>query len=99
MSAPAADRLQLALACGAYDINMGLIDGSVRPQAIDLFHTTADYSEEAIANLTSDARAANVRLHVLHDARDGQLNGDRIRAAIPDWKEASIILEHVGSAP
>lgn len=61
-----------------------------RSQAIDLFHTTADYSEEAIAKLTADAEAAGVHLHVLHDPRDGRLTGDRIRAAAPDWKEASI---------
>ncbi len=37
-----------------------------RSQAVDLFHTTADYSEEAIAKLRADAEAAGVRLHVLH---------------------------------
>lgn len=31
-----ATRLQLTLACGDYDINRGLIDGSVRPEGIDL---------------------------------------------------------------
>jgi predicted ferric reductase len=62
----------------------------VRSQAIDLFHTTADYSEEAIAKMRADAEAANVTLHVLYDARDGRLTGDRIRAAIPGWEEASI---------
>lgn len=61
-----------------------------RAQAIDLFHTTTDYSEEAIAKLTADAEAAGVRLHVLHDSRDGLLTGERIRAAVPDWKEASV---------
>ena len=37
--------------------------GARPSQEIDLFHTTADYSEEAIAKLTADAKAANVRLH------------------------------------
>ncbi len=64
--------------------------GRPHPQTIDLFHTTADYSEEAIGKLTADADAAGVRLHVLHDPRDGRLTGDRIRAAVPDWKEASV---------
>ena len=31
-----ATRLQLTLACGDYDINRGLIDGTVRPEGIDL---------------------------------------------------------------
>lgn len=58
--------------------------------AIDLFHTTADYDENAIAKLKADAEAANVRLHVFVDARDGRLTGDRIRAEVPEWRMASI---------
>lgn len=59
-------------------------------QAIDLFHTTTDWNDEAIAKLTADAAAAGVRLHVLHDPRDGLLTGGRIRSAVPEWREASI---------
>lgn len=65
--------------------------GRPRSQIIDLFHTTADWSEEAIAKLTAEAEMAGVRLHVLHDSRDGLLAGDRIRAAVPEWKEASVL--------
>ena len=61
-------------------------------QPVDLFHSTADWSEEAIGKLTADAEAAGVRIHVLHDARDGVLDGDAIRAAVPDWREASFWL-------
>ncbi|ALA19047.1 MULTISPECIES: ferric reductase-like transmembrane domain-containing protein [unclassified Chelatococcus] len=62
-----------------------------RPRpTIDLFHTTADYDEGAIEKLTADAEAAGIRLHVTIDARDGLLSGERIRAAVPDWREASI---------
>jgi predicted ferric reductase len=60
------------------------------PQEVHLFHTTADYSEDAIAKLRADAKAANIHLHVLHDKRDGRLTGDRIRAEVPGWREASI---------
>jgi predicted ferric reductase len=74
---------QLALDRHAYS-------GRPRSQSIDLFHTTADYSEEAIAKLHADAEAAGVRVHVLHDPRDGRLTGERIRAAVPDWREASV---------
>lgn len=63
-------------------------DGS--RQAIDFFHTTTDYDEGAITKLTADARAAGIRLHVLVDARDGRLDGQRIRAAVPQWEQASI---------
>lgn len=60
------------------------------PQDIVLFHPTMDFQQDAIDKLTADAKAANVRLHVLVDARDGLLNADRIRAAVPDWQSASI---------
>ncbi|MCC2612992.1 ferredoxin reductase family protein [Neorhizobium petrolearium] len=61
-----------------------------RRPVVDLFHTTADYDEKAIAKLAGDAEAADIRLHVLVDSRDGLLTGERIRAAVPDWREASI---------
>jgi len=64
--------------------------GRPRAQAIDLFHTTADWSEDAIGKLKAVAEAAGVRLHVLHDPRDGRLTGDRVRDAVPDWREASV---------
>jgi predicted ferric reductase len=57
---------------------------------IDLFHPTADFEQAAIDKLTADAQAANVRLHLLVDSRDGRLDGDRIRAVIPDWRSASV---------
>lgn len=57
---------------------------------IDLFHPTADFSPAAIEKLSTDAKAAKVRLHLLVDAKDGHLTGDRIRAAVPDWATASI---------
>jgi len=60
------------------------------PPEIDLFHTTAEYDESAIDKLTDDAKAANIRLHVLVDTRDGLLTGDRIRATVPEWRNASI---------
>lgn len=62
-----------------------------RPRpSIDFFHTTTDYDEEAIAKLTADAEAARIRLHVLVDARDGRLSGERIRTAMSGWRDASI---------
>jgi len=57
---------------------------------IDLFHPTADFDQNAIDRLTADAQAAGVRLHLLVDGKDGRLNGDRIRAVVPDWQSASI---------
>lgn len=59
-------------------------------QAVDLFHTTADVDEEALGKLATDAHSADVRVHVLIDARDGRLTGERIREAVPQWREASI---------
>ncbi|MDQ0507391.1 ferredoxin reductase family protein [Xanthobacter agilis] len=59
-------------------------------QDADLFHATSDTDETALAKLAADARAAEVRLHVLVSGRDGQLTGARIREAVPHWREASI---------
>lgn len=57
---------------------------------IDLFHPTAVYAQAAIDKLSADARAAGVTLHLMVDARHGLLDGERLRAAAPDWASASI---------
>ncbi|SEH56321.1 ferredoxin reductase family protein [Magnetospirillum fulvum] len=67
--------------------HLALLQGERPGQSIDLFHTTADYDEEALARLTADAEEAKVRLHV---PRDGRLTGERIRAMVPEWRDASI---------
>ncbi len=59
-------------------------------QTVDLFHTTADVDEGALGKLAADAKSADVRLHVLVDARHGRLTGERVREAVPQWREASI---------
>lgn len=59
-------------------------------KAIDLFHTTATYDQSAIARLERDAAAANVRLHVLWDERDGRLDIDRLARTVPAWRSADI---------
>lgn len=59
-------------------------------QIIDLFHTTADYEQAAIDKLEADAHAANVHLHVLVDKKNGRLDAAQIRAAVPEWRSASI---------
>lgn len=57
---------------------------------IDLFHTTSTYDATAIERLRRQAEAANVRLHVLWDACDGQLDAQRIARLVPDWREADV---------
>lgn len=59
-------------------------------QTAHLFHTTRDVDETALAKLADDARAAEVRLHVLVSGRDGHLTGARIRQAVPQWRDASL---------
>jgi predicted ferric reductase len=58
-------------------------------KTIDLFHPTAEFEQAAIDRLTSDAAAAGVCLHLLVDGKDGRLNGERIRASVPEWESAS----------
>ena len=64
-------------------------EGAV-PREIDLFHPTAVADPMALAKMRADALAAGVRLHVLVDGRDGLLSGERLRAAVPGWREASV---------
>lgn len=59
-------------------------------RTVDLFHTTREVDETALQRLADDAHAAGVRLHLLVDARDGQLTGERLRAEVPDWMQADI---------
>ena len=61
-----------------------------RTADVDLFHSTADVDSEALQKLNEDASAAGIRLHILIDKKDGFLTGDKIREAVPDWREASI---------
>lgn len=58
--------------------------------AVDLFHATSAVDETMLANLQRDARAANVRLHMSIDDRDGYLDGERIRAIVGEWSGASL---------
>lgn len=57
---------------------------------VDLFHPTAEFDQTAIGRLTEDAAAARVRLHLLVNDKNGRLNGERIRAMVPEWRSASI---------
>jgi predicted ferric reductase len=64
--------------------------GRPSAQTIDLFHSTREEDPSALALLRADAAAAGVTLHVLVDARDGFLSAERITAAVPGWREASV---------
>ncbi|MHA6323682.1 ferredoxin reductase family protein [Roseivivax sp. CAU 1753] len=59
-------------------------------QSVDLFHTTTQLAPEARQKLIADAKAAGVSLHVMVDDQDGFLTGAKLRAAVPDWKSASV---------
>ncbi len=58
-------------------------------QVIDLFHSTTELAPDALAKLTADVAAANVKPHVMIDSRDGFLTGEKLRKAVPDWQSAS----------
>jgi len=57
---------------------------------VDLFHSTADVSETALAKMRSDAAAARVNLHITISGKDGKLSAARIRDAVPGWTDASV---------
>ena len=69
---------------------MQQLAGTPGAAQIDLFHPTAVSDPVALERLTADAAAAGVRLHVLVDAEHGRLDGTRIRALVPDWRDASL---------
>ena len=69
---------------------MKTLAGDRDGKQIDLFHTTAVLEPRAMAKMEEDAAAAGVRLHVLHDARDGLLDAARLRAAVPWWRDADV---------
>jgi predicted ferric reductase len=57
---------------------------------IDLFHSTLAYDQTAIEKLTADAKAANIKLHLIVTSKDALLTGDHIRSVVPEWHSASI---------
>ena len=59
-------------------------------KVIDFFHTTAVWEPRIIAKMEADAAAAQVRLHVLHDARDGRLDAQRVCDAVSDWRQSDV---------
>ena len=59
-------------------------------RVVDLFHTTTDTDQAAIALLKEDAKTAGVELHIMIKSQDGYLTGAILRAKIPDWKEADV---------
>lgn len=61
-------------------------DGKV----IDFFHPTAQINEVVRQKLSADVEASKVTLHLMVDDEDGHLDAERIRAAVPDWQQASI---------
>jgi len=59
-------------------------------QKVDLFHTSANYDETAMAKLTADAKAAGIKLHLHNSVDEGTLTPDTIRDAVPKWRQSSI---------
>lgn len=59
-------------------------------QVIDLFHCARELEPDVLKKLTADAKAANVKLHVIINNRDGHLTGEKLRTIVPDWKSASV---------
>ncbi len=59
-------------------------------QRIDLFHVTRDTDEAALEKLVTDAKAANVHLHITITPRDGHLTPAQISEAVPEYRSASL---------
>lgn len=59
-------------------------------KTIDFFHPTSQINDVVRQKLSADVEASNVRLHLMVDDKDGHLDAERIRTAVPHWQEASI---------
>ena len=59
-------------------------------KTIDFFHPTSQINDVVREKLSADVEASNVTLHLMVDDEDGHLDAERIRTAVPDWREASI---------
>jgi predicted ferric reductase len=57
---------------------------------VDLFHSDAAQADQAFARMREDAEASGVNLHIHITPVHGRLTGTKIRAACPDWKDASV---------
>src|SRR3546814_19138419 len=57
---------------------------------IHLFHTTIEPDQEVFERRARDARLAQVRLHIMVDARDALRTRERLRSAVPEWRNAGI---------
>jgi len=59
-------------------------------KTVDLFYATAMPYTLAIHKLRRLAHEANVRLHVMIEARDGRLTAQQICLEVPDWQSSDI---------
>ena len=65
--------------------------GSATPQPeVDLFYATSKEDPLMHAVLRERARLAGVTMHILVDGRDERLTPERLRAAVPGWRQASL---------
>lgn len=58
-------------------------------RTIDLFFCSAVHNTHFVEEISRLAEAAKVRLHVMHDASDGFLDGARLTQIVPEWQEGS----------
>jgi predicted ferric reductase len=57
---------------------------------VHLFYTSENRHDEGLEKLSALASDAGVHWHFVHSPRDGFLTGERVRAGVPDWNDASI---------
>lgn len=65
-------------------------DDGGRGVPVDLFYCSREAEPRIINRLQALAQAANVRLHLYIASRGQLLSGERLMAAVPQWRDASI---------
>ncbi len=64
--------------------------GRAPTQRVTMFHPAGAAEPAALDLLRRDAARAGVALHILAGKGAGRLDGPRVRAEVPDWREASL---------
>ena len=65
-----------------------VMNGETRP--VDLFYSTRFKDPLAVARLRETAHAASVSLHIIESRSGERLDGEKIRALVPNWSSASL---------
>lgn len=69
---------------------MKQLAGQHSNQMVDLFHVTSAITPDMERELRADAKAANIKLHLITDQDGTGFSAEKLRELVPGWAEASV---------